>query len=131
MEKQRIKVLLSKPGFDGHWRGILAVSMALRDSGMEVVYGGNQTPQEIAETAVQEDVDVVGLSTLSSGHLRLISEVAQALRQRGMERVLLLVGGTIPKEDIPQLKEWGVSEVFLPGTSLEAIVDYIKEKVRA
>lgn len=126
MQEQPIRVLMSKPGLDSHWRGILVVSLALRNAGMEVIYGGNQTAAEIAEAAVQEDVDVVGLSILSAGHLRLIAEAIEALRRKGKDDVLLLVGGTIPHDDISQLKELGVDEVFLPGTPLENIVDYVQ-----
>lgn len=120
---------MSKPGLDSHWRGILVVSLALRNAGMEVIYGGNQTADEIAESAVQEDVDVVGLSILSPGHPRLIAETVDALRRKGKDDVLLLVGGTIPHEDIPQLKELGVDEVFLPGAPLDSIVDYVQRQM--
>ena len=126
-QQERIRVLMVKPGLDGHWRGAMVVSMALRDAGMEVIYGGNETPQEIVETAVQEDVDVVGLSVYAAGHMRLITEVTRLLKERGVEDVLLVVGGTIPQVDIPALKEAGVAEVFLPGASLEHIVAYIRE----
>lgn len=124
------KVLISKPGIDGHWRGAIVVSMALRDAGMEVIFAGNQTPQEIAETALQEDVEVVGLSILSAGHMRLIPETLRCLKQRGVE-ALVVVGGTIPREDIPQLKQMGVEEVFLPGAKLEDIVQYIQTTVKS
>lgn len=117
---------MSKPGIDGHWRGALVVSRALRDAGMEVIFGGNQTPEEIAETALQEDVDVVGLSILAAGHMKLIADVLEALKARELNHITVLVGGTIPKEDIPRLKEMGVAEVFTPGTPLEDIVNYIK-----
>ena len=126
---QRYKVLISKPGIDGHWRGAIVVAMALRDAGMEVVFAGNQTPQEIAETALQEDAQVVGLSILSAGHMRLVPETVRQLRQRGLEDVLVVVGGTIPRQDIAPLKEAGVAEVFTPGTPLETIVSYIRDKL--
>ena len=126
-EAQRIRVLMAKPGLDAHWRGIYTISMALRDAGIEVVYGGNQTPREIAESALQEDVDVVGLSILAPGHLRLISETLAALKEKGLEDRLILVGGIIPQEDIQPLKQQGVDEIFLPGTPLDTIVDYVKQ----
>ena len=125
----RYKVLISKPGIDGHWRGAIVVATALRDAGMEVIFAGNQTPAEIAETALQEDAQVVGLSILSAGHMRLIPETVRLLRQKGMEDVLVLVGGTIPRQDIAPLKEAGVHEVFLPGTRVESIVKYVREKM--
>lgn len=122
---------MAKPGLDGHWRGIVVVSRALRDAGMEVVYGGNMTPQQIAETAVQEDVQVVGLSILAPGHMRLISGTLQALRQRGVGHILTVVGGTIPEEDIAPLKEMGIAEVFRPGSPLEDIVAFIRKRTAA
>ncbi|MDP6100946.1 MAG: cobalamin-dependent protein, partial [Dehalococcoidia bacterium] len=97
------KVLISKPGIDGHWRGAIVVATALRDAGMEVVFAGNQTPAEIAETALQEDVQVVGLSVLSAGHMRLIPETMRMLKQKGLDGVLVVVGGTIPRQDIGPL----------------------------
>ncbi|MEE9202621.1 MAG: cobalamin B12-binding domain-containing protein [Dehalococcoidia bacterium] len=126
---QRYKVLISKPGIDGHWRGAIVVATALRDAGMEVIFAGNQTPAEIAETALQEDVQVVGLSILSAGHMRLVPETVRLLRQKGLEDVLVLVGGTIPRQDIAPLKEAGVDEVFLPGTRTDAIALYVKDKM--
>jgi methylmalonyl-CoA mutase C-terminal domain/subunit len=126
---QRYKVLISKPGIDGHWRGAIVVAMALRDAGMEVIFAGNQTPAEIAESALQEDAQVVGLSILSAGHMRLIPETVRQLHQRRLDDVLVLVGGTIPRQDIAPLKEAGVDEVFLPGTRTETIVKYIQEKM--
>lgn len=119
---------MAKPGLDGHWRGIIVVSRALRDAGMEVVYGGNMTPQQIAETAVQEDVQVVGLSILAPGHMRLISETLQAMKQRGAGHILTVVGGTIPEEDVAPLKGMGVAEVFRPGSPLEDIVAFIRKR---
>jgi len=124
--KDKIRVLMAKPGVDGHWRGIITVSKALRDAGMEVIYLGNQTPEQIAHVAAQEDVDVVGLSVLAAGHLRLITETAQSLKDQKVDNALLVVGGIIPQIDIPDLKRKGVNEIFLPGTPLGKIVDYIK-----
>lgn len=126
-QEERIRVLMAKPGVDGHWRGIITVSKALRDAGLEVIYLGNQTPEQIAHVAAQEDVNVVGLSVLAAGHMRLITETAEVLRQRGLGNVLLVVGGIIPKVDIPILKQQGIDEVFIPGTPLETIVNYIRE----
>lgn len=125
--KKPIRVLIAKPGFNGHWRGAMVVSKALRDAGMEVMYIGNQSPKEIVETATQEDVDVIGLSILAAGHMRLIPEVTRILREKGLQDMIVVVGGTIPKKDVPKLKEAGVNEVFPPGSSLGAIVDYIKK----
>ena len=126
MQPNNKKVLMAKPGLDGHWRGIVVVSRALRDAGMEVVYGGNMTPQEIAEAAAQEDVRIVGLSLLSPGHMRLISETLNALQEREMDHVMVVAGGTIPEEDVPELKTLGVAEVFGPGTPLEDIVAFFR-----
>ena len=127
---ERLRVLMAKPGIDGHWRGAMMVSVALRDAGMEVIYAGNQTPREIAEIALQEDVDVVGLSILAASHMKLIPETMRRLKEKGLE-VLVLVGGTIPREDIPLLTKAGVHEVFLPGTPLEEIVQYVRKHAHA
>jgi len=124
--KDKIRVLMAKPGVDGHWRGIITVSKALRDAGMEVIYLGNQTPEQIASVASQEDVDVVGLSVLAAGHLRLITETAQSLKDQKVDDALLVVGGIIPQIDIEDLKREGVDEIFLPGTPLDKIVEYIR-----
>lgn len=129
MAKDRIRVLIAKPGLDGHWRGAIIVSMALRDAGMEVIFTGNQSPGEIVEAVLQEDVDVLGLSLLAANHLRLIPEVIRTLQEKGGRNILVIVGGTIPPQDIPQLKEAGVDEVFIPGTKLQAIVNYIQQNV--
>jgi len=125
--KRPIRVLVAKPGLDGHDRGAKVVARALRDAGMEVIYTGiRQTPEMIVESAVQEDVDVVGLSILSGAHLELIPPILEGLRQRGKGDVLVLVGGIIPEEDRPILKQMGVHEVFGPGTPTQAIVDHIR-----
>ncbi len=126
MAERPIKVLMAKPGMDGHWRGIIVVTMALRDAGMEVIYGGNMSPEQIAETAMQEDVDVVGLSVLVDTYKRLVKDTRDALKLQGKEDVLLLLGGIIFEEDIPALKEMGVAEVFGPGGQMEDIVEYIR-----
>jgi methylmalonyl-CoA mutase C-terminal domain/subunit len=122
-----IRVLVAKPGLDGHDRGAKVVAAALRDAGMEVIYTGlHQTPEMIATAAVQEDVDVVGLSILSGAHMTLFPRVLDMLREQGREDVLLTGGGIIPKEDIERLRGLGVGELFGPGTPTSALVDYIK-----
>jgi len=124
-------VLVAKPGLDGHDRGAKVVARALRDAGMEVIYTGlRQTPEMIAEAALQEDVNVVGLSVLSGAHLALLPRIAELLRQNGMDDVLLIAGGIIPDEDVPQLKQAGVHAVFGPGASTQAIADFIRSHVR-
>ncbi|HZT70748.1 MAG TPA: cobalamin B12-binding domain-containing protein [Terriglobia bacterium] len=128
---RRIRVIVAKPGLDGHDRGAKIVARALRDAGMEVIYTGlRQTPEQIASAAVQEDVDVVGISILSGAHNTIIPRICQLLREGGMQDVLVVVGGIIPDEDIPRLKEAGVSAVFQPGTSTQEIVDFIRNNVR-
>ena len=130
-DERKIKVLLTKPGLDGHDRGIKVLSLGLRDEGMEVIYTGiRQTPDSIAEVAVQEDVDVVGLSCLSGARNYLFSQVVKLLREKGVSDVLVIGGGTIPGEDIPSLREKGISEVFGPGTPIKVIANFIKEKVK-
>ena len=122
-----IRVLVAKPGLDGHDRGAKVVAAALRDAGMEVIYTGlHQTPEMIATAAVQEDVDVVGLSILSGAHMTLFPRVIDLLREQGRDDVLLTGGGIIPKEDMARLRELGVGELFGPGTPTSALVDYIK-----
>lgn len=129
--QNRIRVLIAKPGLDGHWRGAMVVAMALRDAGMEVIYGGNRTPGEIVKTAIQEGVDVIGLSVYSAGHMRLIPAVIEHLKREQAEDILVVVGGIIPPVDIPLLKTAGVAEVFLPGTPPNRIVEFIRTKVSA
>ena len=124
-----IRVLIAKPGLDGHDRGAKVVARALRDAGMEVIYTGiRQTPEMIAEAALQEDVDVVGLSILSGAHLELFPRVVQALKERGIDPddILLFAGGIIPDEDIPALKQLGFREIFRPGASTQEIVEYVR-----
>jgi methylmalonyl-CoA mutase C-terminal domain/subunit len=130
VHKRRIRVLMVKPGVDGHWRGAIVVSAAFRDAGMEVIYGGNQMPEAIVKTALQEDVDVIGLSVYSAGHMRLITEVAQNMKKNDIKDVVLIVGGTIPRHDIAALKMAGVDEIFLPGTPLKYIIEYVNSNVR-
>ena len=124
---RKIRVVVAKPGLDGHDRGAKIIARALRDAGMEVIYTGlHQTPEQIAETVIQEDADAVGLSILSGAHMTLVPRVVDLLKQQGAEDVVVTVGGTIPADDIPELKELGVSEVFTPGSSTQDIIDYIR-----
>ena len=130
MEK-RIRVLVAKPGLDGHDRGAKVVARALRDAGFEVIYTGlRQTPEQIAEAALQEDVDVVAMSILSGAHPHLFPKVVELVRANGMANTLIIGGGVIPEGDIPALKEAGIAEVFTPGTPTTAIVDFIKANVK-
>jgi methylmalonyl-CoA mutase C-terminal domain/subunit len=122
MKEKKVKILMAKPGLEGHWRGMIAVSSALRDAGFEVIYGGNMLPAEIAATALQEDVDVVGLSILSSNYMRLVSETTKELKDRGKGDVLVLLCGIIYEEDFPALKQMGVAGIYIPGTPLADIV---------
>ena len=127
---KKIRVLASKPGLDGHDRGIKVVASALMDAGMEVVYTGlRQTPQQIVESAIQEDVDVIAMSILSGAHDYLFPKVMELLREKGVEDILVLGGGIIPDEDIPALKDSGIAEIFGPGTTTQEIIDYIKSNV--
>jgi methylmalonyl-CoA mutase C-terminal domain/subunit len=124
--ERAIRVLIAKPGLDGHERGAKVVAWALRDAGMEVIYTGTrQTPQMIAEAALQEDVDAVGLSILSGAHRELFPRIVEELKQRGVDDVLLFAGGIIPVEDIPMLKALGFAEVFGPGTDTNRIVEFV------
>lgn len=130
MPAQKIRILLAKPGLDGHDRGVKVVARALRDAGMEVIYTGlRQTPEMIVNAAAQEDVQIVGLSILSGAHMTIFPRVAQLMKEQGMEDVPLFGGGIIPDDDIPKLKAAGVSEIFLPGTSTEDIVTWINKNV--
>jgi methylmalonyl-CoA mutase C-terminal domain/subunit len=126
----KIRVLIAKPGLDGHDRGAKVVARALRDAGMEVIYTGlHQTADMIIEAAIQEDVDVIGLSLLSGAHMTLFVDVAVLLKKKGIDDVILVCGGIIPEEDIPKLKKEGITGVFGPGTPCEIIVDFIKKNV--
>ena len=130
-KERRIRVIVAKPGLDGHDRGAKVVARALRDAGMEVIYTGlRQTPEQIVEAALQEDVDVVGLSILSGAHNYLVPRVVELLRKAGASDVLVTVGGIIPEEDLKALEDLGVKGVFGPGTTTDAIVSYIKQNVR-
>jgi methylmalonyl-CoA mutase C-terminal domain/subunit len=122
--------VIAKPGLDGHDRGAKIIARALRDAGMEVIYTGlHQTPEQIVETALQEDADAVGISILSGAHMTLVPRILEGLREQGLEDVLVVVGGTIPKEDVRALKDQGVAEVFTPGAPVSAIVDFLKAKI--
>jgi methylmalonyl-CoA mutase C-terminal domain/subunit len=124
---RKIRVVVAKPGLDGHDRGAKIIARALRDAGMEVIYTGlHQTPEQIAETVIQEDADAVGLSILSGAHMTLVPRVVELLREQGVDDVLVTVGGTIPAEDIPELQSLGVAAVFTPGSSTDEIVDFIR-----
>jgi methylmalonyl-CoA mutase C-terminal domain/subunit len=131
MPERKIRVLLAKPGLDGHDRGVKVIARALRDAGMEVIYTGlRQTPEQIVNAALQEDADIIGLSILSGAHMTIFPRVLELMSERGMEDVILFGGGIIPEDDTPKLKELGVGEVFLPGTSTEEIIKYIRENVK-
>jgi len=131
MTQGKVRVLVAKPGLDSHDRGAKVVARAYRDAGMEVIYTGlHQTPEEVVEAAIQEDVDVIALSILSGAHLTLVPMVAGLLRERGIDDVLLLVGGIIPAEDRPNLKQAGAAEVFGPGSNLDEIVDFTRRNLR-
>jgi methylmalonyl-CoA mutase C-terminal domain/subunit len=127
---RKIRVLIAKPGLDSHDRGAKVVARALRDAGMEVIYTGlRQTPEQIAETALQEDVDVIGLSILSGAHKTLFPRIMELLRQKDLTDVMVFAGGIIPKEDAPQLKKLGIREIFGPGTPTETIIRYVFDNV--
>ena len=129
-EPPRVKILIAKPGLDGHDRGAKIVARALRDAGFEVIYTGlHQTPEMIVESAIQEDVDAIGLSILSGAHMAIFPEVLRLLRERGAEHIKVFGGGIIPPEDVKKLKEMGVLEIFLPGTSTDEIIKFVQEKI--
>src|SRR5689334_2319386 len=129
--ERKIRVLVAKPGLDGHDRGAKVIARALRDAGMEVIYTGlRQTPEMIAAAALQEDVDAVGVSILSGAHNTLCPRIVSLLREQGMNETLVVLGGIVPQEDIPKLKEQGVAEIFLPGTSTQDIAKFIRENVK-
>lgn len=129
--EKKIRVVVAKPGLDGHDRGAKIIARALRDAGMEVIYTGlHQTPEQIAETVIQEDADAVGLSILSGAHMTLVPRVLELLKEQGIDDVLITVGGTIPADDIPELKSLGVAEVFGPGASTQDIVAFIRGAAR-
>ena len=129
---KKIRVVVAKPGLDGHDRGAKIIARALRDAGMEVIYTGlHQTPEQIVETVIQEDAHAVGLSILSGAHMTLVPRIVEMLAEQGIHDVVVTVGGTIPNDDIPELKRLGVAEVFTPGSSTEEIVGFIRDAVAA
>jgi methylmalonyl-CoA mutase C-terminal domain/subunit len=130
--EKKIRVVVAKPGLDGHDRGAKIIARALRDAGMEVIYTGlHQTPEQIVETVIQEDADAVGLSILSGAHMTLVPRVLELLKEQGAEDVVVTLGGTIPSDDVKELKELGVAEVFTPGASTQEAVEFIRGAVRA
>ncbi|MGH2786314.1 MAG: cobalamin B12-binding domain-containing protein [Actinomycetota bacterium] len=132
MPQGRARILVAKPGLDGHDRGIKVVARALRDAGMEVIYTGlHQTPEQIASAAIQEDVDAVGLSCLSGAHMTLFPKVVELIREQGGNDILVFGGGIIPDQDIPALKDAGIAEVFTPGAPTTAIIEWINDHVKA
>ena len=129
--ENKLRILIAKPGLDGHDRGARIIARGYRDAGFEVIYTGvHQTPGQIASAALQEDVDLVGLSCLSGAHLHLFSEVVQQLKEKGAGDITVIGGGIIPEEDIPALKEAGIREIFLPGAPLDGILDWTRENVK-
>ena len=131
MSDKKIRVLMSKPGIDGHWRGGIVVSRAIRDAGMELIFGGFQNVKQIVEAAIQEDVDVIGLSIHSGAHFEYTQQVIDLLKERGvLDNMMILVGGVIPAKDFSQLKEMGVANVYGPGSMTSDIVEFIKTHVK-
>ncbi|GIG57447.1 methylmalonyl-CoA mutase [Longispora fulva] len=125
----RIRVVVAKPGLDGHDRGAKVVARALRDAGMEVIYTGlHQTPEQIVETAIQEDADVVGLSVLSGAHMTLFAKVLELLRERGADDIVVFGGGIVPDDDLPELERLGVAKIFTPGATTTSIVEWVQER---
>jgi methylmalonyl-CoA mutase, C-terminal domain len=128
---RKIRVVIAKPGLDGHDRGAKVIARALRDAGMEVIYTGlRQTPEQVVAAALQEDADVIGLSILSGAHMHICPRVMQLLKEKGLDDVLVVVGGIIPDVDIPRLKEMGITGVFLPGSPMQEIIDFVNGSVR-
>jgi methylmalonyl-CoA mutase C-terminal domain/subunit len=129
---QKIRVVIAKPGLDGHDRGAKVIARALRDAGMEVIYTGlRQTPEQIVAAALQEDADVIGLSILSGAHMHICPRIMELLKQNGLDDVLVVIGGIIPDVDVPRLKEIGITGIFLPGTPMQAIIDFISSGARS
>jgi len=132
MKRRRVKIVVAKPGLDGHDRGAKIVARALRDAGYDVIYTGlHQTPEMMVETAIQEDVDAIGISVLSGAHLTIFPEVIKLLKERGAGQIKVFGGGIIPPEDVKKLKKLGVMEIFLPGTSTEEIIKFVKAKLES
>ncbi len=130
-QKRKIRVLVGKPGLDGHDRGARIIARAFRDAGFEVIYSGlHQTPEEIVQAAIQEDVDMIGLSSLAGAHMYLFPTVVELLREKGADDVVVCGGGIFPEEDIPKLKKAGIKAIFTPGTPLQEIVEWVEENVR-
>jgi methylmalonyl-CoA mutase C-terminal domain/subunit len=128
---EKIRVIVAKPGLDGHDRGAKVIARAFRDAGFEVIYTGlRQTPEQIVNAALQEDADVVGLSVLSGAHMTLCPRITELMKKEGLNDVMVVVGGIIPDQDVPKLKECGVSEIFQPGASTQDIVDYVRKNAR-
>jgi len=131
-QEKKIRVVVAKPGLDGHDRGAKIIARALRDAGMEVIYTGlHQTPEQIVETVIQEDADAVGLSILSGAHMTLVPRIMELMAEQGIDDVVVTVGGTIPSDDVAELKSLGVAEVFTPGASAQQAIDFIRGAVRA
>ncbi|MFX0000438.1 MAG: cobalamin B12-binding domain-containing protein [Candidatus Hodarchaeota archaeon] len=131
MSERKIRVLMSKPGIDGHWRGGIVVSRAIRDAGMELIFGGFQNVHQIVESAIQEDVDVIGLSIHSGAHFAYTQQVIDLLKERGViDNIMILVGGVVPAKDFPKLKEMGVANIYGPGSMTSDIVEFIKTHVK-
>jgi methylmalonyl-CoA mutase cobalamin-binding domain/chain len=129
--KRKIRVVVAKPGLDGHDRGAKIIARALRDAGMEVIYTGlHQTPEQIVETVIQEDANAVGLSILSGAHMTLIPRILELMKAKDVDDVVVIAGGTIPADDIPELKRLGVAEIFTPGASTQSIIDFVEGAVR-
>lgn len=129
--ERKIRILVAKPGLDGHDRGVKIVARAYRDAGFEVIYTGlHQTPEQIVNAALQEDVDLIGLSCLSGAHMYLLPRVVELLKENKAEDIIVIVGGIIPKEDIPKLKKMGIKEIFLPGSSLSEIINWTRANVK-
>src|SRR5690606_12325189 len=132
VSQRKIRVLVAKPGLDGHDRGAKVIARALRDAGMEVIYTGlRQTPEQIVHAALQEDADVIGLSILSGAHMHICPRIMELLREQGLDDVLVVVGGIIPDVDVPKLNAIGIDGIFLPGTPMQEIVDFISRRARA
>ncbi len=129
--KRRVRVLVAKPGLDGHDQGAKVIAMGLKDAGFEVIYTGlRQTPEKIVNAAMDEDVDVIGLSILSGAHLSITRRIMELLKEKGLESKMVIVGGIIPEEDIPKLKEMGVAEVFVSGTFISEVADFIQKNIK-
>ena len=131
MADSKVKILMAKAGLEGHWAGLVVVSNALRDAGFEVIYGGNMTPEQIAATAAQEDVNVVGISSLTANYMLVLSVIVEKLKEKGKGDVLLMLGGIIYEDDFDALKKLGVAGIFIPGTPLKEIVDFVRDKTAA